>query len=239
MGRGLVLLGDDLGGTGQEIFKLVCLLGKVLNAKMITYSLALLLQTLLNNASKPRLTLTNLPACLANPVAGGSQAGSGHGLLFEVCGLLPNGFITNGPANFQCLAPKEVSFHSGGTFGPASVVDLAVQPAARIGVTAEATDATEQFWELVQDSLDDIQDMVGLGVRYVGLGIDGLPGLALDNLLNREQLDCLLFDKLDQQVPVFTLNAILCAVVQRIGRCKQGLEDFVAIAKYLDLLGGV
>ena len=45
--------------------------------KILTHFLALLLQTLLHEASKSCLAVAKLPACLANPVAGGTQAGTG------------------------------------------------------------------------------------------------------------------------------------------------------------------
>lgn len=104
--------------------------------------------------------------------------------MFHGRSLLPNSLITNGPANLQCLAPKEVSFHSVGTFGPAGVVDLAVDPATGIGVTVKATDATRHVLEFFENSMDGVQDLVGLVVGYVELGIIGLLDLAFDNRLN-------------------------------------------------------
>ena len=110
--------------------------------QLFLYLLALRQYTGCHDIRKFLPAINKLLGLLGEPKTLSSHASGSHSSMLHLLSLLSNGFITDCTANFDCLTPKEVCFHSSISRGAASVVDLAIKPAAGVCVTIETTYTT-------------------------------------------------------------------------------------------------
>ena len=117
-----------------------------------------------------------------------------------------------------------MSFRSGRATG---VVDLAVEPAARVGVTIKATDVALECGESIEGFVDDRDYLILVEVEDVGLGLLGLVLLSGDDSLDREEDDRLISEELLQDLELFWGCGIRYEVILHAWARQHDFEELV------------
>ena len=89
------------------------------------------------------------------------------------------------------FSPKEVCLLGLGTRTPAAAVDLAVEPARRVGVTIQATYLAVEVGQLVEGLTNGLGNCILVCLGDVVLDLLGLLNLSVNDLLDGEEAEVL------------------------------------------------